>query len=83
MALRAPRIQVVATTTVYLITFANHTTGKCYELYWSTQHLREVYSRESRNLRFCADLDLDAARSCRGLIAHSVLNTRDENTAYS
>ena len=41
------------------------------ELNWSPQHLREVYSRESRNLRFFADVDLDAARSCPGLIAHS------------
>src|SRR5712664_227740 len=33
-------------------------------LNWSAQHSREVYSQESRNLRFFVDVDLDAARSC-------------------
>jgi len=45
--------------------------GKRCEFNWSAQHLREVYSRESRNLRFFAGVDLNAARSCPGLIAHS------------
>jgi len=42
----------------------NHFSGKRCGLNWSAQHLREVYSLESRSPKSFADVDLDAARSC-------------------
>ena len=48
-----------------------HVSDNSCELNWSAQHLRTVYSQESRNLRFFAGVDLDAARSCPVWIACS------------
>src|SRR5260370_2409796 len=46
------------------ITSAAQVDDRSCQLNWSAQHLREVYSLESRSPKFFGGVDLVAARSC-------------------
>jgi len=56
------------------------TPEKARQLNWSTQHLRGVYSLESRSPKFFSGVDLDTARSCPVGIACSRIG-RSSGTA--
>src|SRR3989442_3924517 len=57
-------VLIPTTTYTEALSTRNKMSGYAGGLNWSAQHMREVYSLDSRNLRSFAGVGLDAARAC-------------------